>query len=130
MELESIFSQSKTVQIAKDKSVSIKQIELGDIPKILSVLSKVMDALGGTNKKGNLDAIVLKVISEDYQSFLSLFEATTDLNMEEIKKLNAAATAKILAEVIKENVSFLQMHVVPIISEMKSSLGGTTKSKS
>lgn len=129
MELESIFSQGKKIDVAKDKQVIIKQIALGDIPKILNVLSKVMDALEG-NKKANLDSVVLKVIVEDYNAFLSLFEVTTDLDLEDIKKLNAGATAKILAEVIKENVSFLQMHVVPVIQDIKKSLAGSTKSKS
>lgn len=128
-ELETIFSEGKTVKIGK-KDILVKNIALGDMPVLIAIFSKVADLL--PKKKGqelNQTAIGL-AIAQNFDDFLKLFEVTTDLKAEEIKKLNIAASVQIFAKVLGENMDFLELHVKPVVKDLIAKMESVSKSKS
>ena len=131
-ELDSIFNQESELIIG-GKTIKINTVGMGDIPAIVGIVTKVYDMMPALQNKDKRNAAIIKFIQNDFESVNILLSVTTDLKKEEIKKLNPAAGALIIAKVIKENASFFAQHVAPILAEAAESAKkevGTSKSKS
>lgn len=131
-ELESIFNVESELEIGKSK-IKINTVGMGDIPSIVGVITKVYDILPALNDPKKRNPAILKFIKDDFESVTSLLLVTTDLTADQIKKLNPAAGALIIAKVIKENASFFAQHVAPILKEAAENAKkevGSSKSKS
>lgn len=136
-ELQSIFSEGKTFKLA-NKEILIKTISVGDIPVVLTIVNKYLEVAPHLKDEKKRKAVIIKAVSEDFDSVLKILEVTTDLSKEDIKKLNLAALASISSEVIKENADFLYQHVIPAFQSTFQNLSekqneakaGSTKSKS
>lgn len=124
MELETLFAEPKEVSIGKTK-VKINQVSLGDIPLLVRLWSRI-------NPKGNLQEEVLKLSSdkESFEDIKSAIVSLTDVEKDKVEKINIAALLLIITEVMKENASFLQIHVIPRVKEMTAAMGGFDQSKS
>jgi len=127
MELKSIFSEGTELKIA-DKVIKINTITMGDIPVAVEIVSKISDLIPELNNDKKKNAAIFKFISTDFNSVISLLKVTTDLSEADIKKLNPAAGALVIAAVIKENASFFAQYVAPVITEATKGLG-SIKSK-
>lgn len=125
-ELDSLFSNERKIKIGTEE-VAIKSITLGDLPIILKLASKFMDLT--SNKKQDIKLVAMKMLTEDFESVLELFEVTTDLPKDKLKKLNMAASIVILSEVVKDNADFFQQHVAPALQSLSGKVSGTNKSK-
>lgn len=128
-ELKSIFSSEKELSLG-GKIIKIKDVTIGDIPVFMEIINKLASklTLEGTNLQVGL--LISQAISSEFDSVLEILELTTDLSMEDIKKLNLAAATLIAHEVIKQNIDFLSKHALPALQKIKESLAGMKKSKS
>lgn len=130
-ELKSIFSDGRIIKVA-DRDIMIKSIELGQIPDLIDVGTKLI-ALLPDGKKNISKIEIAKAIGKDFGSITKLFEITTDLDESTIKKLNLAAATVILENIIKDNADFFLANVLPLVKGMATNLSGlipgTTKSK-
>lgn len=130
-QLKTLFCDSREVEFAGSK-INVRNIALGDLPVLIEIIAKLFD---GKTDLTNEKAIILAV-TKDFGSILKIFEITTDLNADQIKKLNTGAATFILGEVVKENASFFQQHVLPrlqgLVGQMKNQkkVSGHNKSKS
>lgn len=124
-ELETIFSEGREVKIGQ-RVVVIKTIELGQIPVLVDIATKIYSTMGANKDQ---KAAITKLVKEDFESFLQLFVVTTNLDMTEIKKLNIAAATEIFSNVVKDNADFFTQNVLPLASALKETLTGLNKSK-
>lgn len=129
MELSTIFTTDKVIKIG-GRAIIIKQVQLGDIPVVLSFVGKIFE-----DKKTSLNEKITKLMRDDMESVNKVFGILTDLKEDEIPKLNMAAAITIFVEIVQENADFLHQHVGPEIERLTASLKikspvGSTKSKS
>lgn len=122
-EISSLFGASKIVKI-KDAEVEIKEILVGDIPKILGIMTLFSEK----KSKSNADKIK-QILNENFDDCISLIESTTSLSSSDIKKLKIGVLLEILSEILKENASFFQEEVLPQFNKLTEDLGGLSKSK-
>ena len=122
--LETIFAQSSVHKIG-EKEVHIKQVSLEDIPLVVVIFNKVMDK----QSKLSVAEKAKKLLSEDFNSVVFLFSKLTNLEEAEVKKLNLAASLKILTLVIQENKDFLLAHLPATVEALNQAMGGLSKSK-
>lgn len=130
-ELGDIFSQDKDLKIG-DKTIKIKGVTLGDLPVVIKLVSKYFELVPKSGKP-DYKLIATKILSDDFESVLKIFEIATDLTPIEIKKLNMGAVLLVLTHFVKDNADFFYQNVLPILSnlaDLKKDLDGTTKSKS
>ena len=125
--LETMFTDGKEISFG-DRKVLVKNVALGDLPVLLKVLAKIFELMKKEKKDQDMKATITKALSEDFDSIIQIFEITTDLKTDEIKKLNLAATAILLNKIISENADFLQRHVIPVIRGMATTINGLNKS--
>lgn len=119
--LESLFPVEKELQFGT-RVVKIKTVELGNIPTLLKTIDPFL-------KSNNRKETALNMFQNDFESVLKLFEITTDLSTDEIKKMSLAAAMIIFNAVLKENSDFLVEKVIPHLQEMAKSLPGLNQSK-
>lgn len=127
-ELNTLFAVEKTVSIF-GSDVKIKQISLGDLPKVFELVEPHLKS-----KELNFKSIAAVLLKNDFDKVTALISDLTDIDKEKIPTMNMAASADVLANILKENVSFLEAHVVPVIERMtesikESNLAGQSKSK-
>lgn len=127
MELQSIFVVDRKIKIA-DKEIGIKSIELGQIPEVLGIINKIYGYIPEGKTEG-IGKLISQALEKDFDSVIRLFEMTTDLDVEDLKRLNIAAATIIAHEVIKENSDFLLKNVLPQVQEVAKNLAGQKKSK-
>lgn len=129
-QLASIFSSERDYEIG-GKVIKIKDVTIGDIPVFLEIVNKLASAFD-TDSKTDLKVglVISKAIANEFDSVLKILQITTDLDSETIKKLNLAAATKITNEVVKQNLDFLHLHLVPALGQIKESFAGMKKSKS
>lgn len=126
MSLSSIFCDSRELKIG-DKAIEIKQIQIGDLPKVLTIMEKIIglvpEITGAKKSNEKMASLVLSAITKDFDSILSILGATTSLTDEEIRKLNVAATTLILTEVLKDNIDFLSQHALGAVKDLMKVIG-------
>lgn len=124
--LETLFTDSKKITIG-EKEIEIRNVCLGDLPVLIKIISKVFELKPNFKNKQHE---IAKAVVEHFDDVLSLFLITTDLKMEDIKKLNVAAATYILGEVISENADFFTKSVVPLLANLTEKIPTTGQSKS
>ena len=127
-ELNTLFAVEKTVSIF-GSDVKIKQISLGDLPKVFELVEPHLKS-----KELNFKSIAAVLLKNDFDKVTALISDLTDIPKDKVPTMNMAASAEVLANILKENVSFLESHVVPVINKMaasinQSNLAGQPKSK-
>lgn len=130
-QLKTLFCDSREIEFAGSK-IQVRNISLGDLPILVDAITKFFDQkvdMADTKQ-------IMRAIMKDFGTILKIFSITTDLNEDQIKKLNVAAATYILGEVVKENADFFQQHVVPHLTNLvgaaknKAKVSGQNKSKS
>lgn len=130
-QLKTLFCDSREVEFAGAK-IQVRNIALGDLPVLIEVISKIFEQKTNLNDK----SAIAKAVAKDFDRILKLFEITTDLKIEDIKKMNIGAATFVLGEVIKENADFFQQQVLPrltsLVDQVKkpTKVSGHNKSKS
>ena len=123
MSLESIFVESKKIKVG-NAEVAIKQVALGDLPRIAQIISKFLDKKNKTTKEK-----ILEIITQDFDSVIDLLKTLTDIPQEKIPNLNIAAIVSILSAIVEENAIFLLREVAPQLAELNKKITGLSKSK-
>lgn len=129
-QLETIFTEGREVQVSKTKSVLVKTVSLGDLPVILKAISKYFEAKSNKQIKGQESSVALKMVTENYDDVLKIFEISTNLSPDEVKKLNIGAAVLLLSEIIKDNSDFLVSHVIPLAEGMAERINRLSQGKS
>lgn len=127
-ELESIFAEAKTVKVGKVE-VEIKQVSLGDIPLLVELYSSAQ--VEGKTLQESLIAFAKN--PEGLQKLQKAIFALTNIEADKVQKLNMGGLIGIVAAVIKENVDFLQTHVMPQVQAVAATVkkaDGSNQSKS
>jgi hypothetical protein len=129
--LETIYSKG-TVKKIGDVDVTIKDIALGDLPKLLKIFSSFVTLAAGKNglSKEEFVSMLLDKLAQDFDSVIELFIIATDLDLESVKKLNAAGAAMILDEVVSKNADFLFRFAVPAVKKMVENMKRVSQPKS
>ena len=104
-DLKSIFVEGRTVNIGGTE-ILVKSFCVQDIPTAVEMAEKYVQIIG-SDDTSNMS--LLKAITKEWESVKYLIEITTDLNKEDIPRLNSGAALLILREVIKENLQVIKL---------------------
>ena len=123
MSLENVFAIGKKHKVG-NMEVEIKQVALGDLPLLTEVASKFMGSKGKSTKEN-----IMSLIQKDFHLVKEVFSVMTDINQEDVSKLNLAASIEILTLIVEENKSFLLEALPEAMERLSKSLSGLSKSK-
>ena len=71
----------------------------------------------------------MSLIQKDFHLVKDVFSVMTDINQEDVSKLNLAASIEILTLIVEENKGFLLEAVPEAMEKLSKSLSGLSKSK-
>lgn len=128
-DLSKLFSQAKKENIL-GAEVQIKQVELGHLPKLIELADKVMPDKKG--QKFDYMEMAKKLAAESSSDVYDIIAKLTDIEREQVPKMNLGATIMVLHAIVKENADFLSQVVVPEVEKIAESmkkLAGSDKSK-
>lgn len=139
-DLNALFVTEKEADVLGAK-VKIKQVTLGDLPKLITLASKHFSPVKKNQPQPELMETIKKIVTEDFATVCEVLASITNIPAEKIPSINIGAATLILHEIVKENLDFLQSTVIPAVNKMAESMtealakdkpestAGSTKSK-